>query len=85
MLAAADFSKELTTAVMWLIDHGVDIRCIRMKPYRMANGTVLLDVEQLNPLPEAASFQTQIGVKRQAERQNRTSGRTFGSGSGKGY
>ena len=72
VLAAADFSKELTTAVMWLIERDIDIRCIRMKPYRMADGTVLLDVQQLIPLPEATLFQTQIGVKKQAERQNRT-------------
>jgi hypothetical protein len=72
VLAASDFSKELTTAVMWLIERGIDIRCVRMKPYRMADGTVLLDVQQLIPLPEATDFQTQIGVKKQAERQNRT-------------
>ena len=72
VLAAADFGKELTTAVMWLIDRGIDIRCVRLKPYRMSDGTVLLDVQQIIPLPEAAAFQTQIGVKRQAERQNRT-------------
>ena len=72
VLAAADFSKELTTAVMWLIERGIDIRCVRMKPYRMADGTVLLDVQQLIPLPEATDFQTQIGVKKQAERQNRS-------------
>ncbi|MGY4830334.1 DUF4268 domain-containing protein [Sphaerotilaceae bacterium SBD11-9] len=71
VLAAADFGKELTTAVMWLIERGIDIRCVRMKPYRMADGTLLLDVQQLIPLPEAAAFQTQIGVKKQAERQNR--------------
>ncbi len=72
ILAAADFGKELTTAVMWLIDRGIDIRCVRMKPYRMVDGTVLLDVQQLIPLPEVSAFQTQIGVKKQAERQNRT-------------
>jgi hypothetical protein len=72
VLAAADFSKELTTAVMWLIDRGINIRCVRMRPYRMADSTVLLDVQQLIPLPEAADFQTQIGVKKQAERQSRT-------------
>lgn len=72
VLAAADFSKELTTTVMWLIERSIDIRCVRMKPYRMADGTVLMDVQQLIPLPEAANFQTQIGVKKQAERQNRT-------------
>lgn len=72
VLAAADFGKELTTAVMWLIDRGIDVRCVRMKPYRMSDGTVLLDVQQLIPLPEASAFQTQIGVKKQAERQSRS-------------
>jgi hypothetical protein len=72
VLAAADFSKELTTAVMWLTERGIDIWCVRMKPYRMADGTVLLDVQQLIPLLEATDFQTQIGVKKQAERQSRT-------------
>ncbi|ALT77945.1 DUF4268 domain-containing protein [Paucibacter sp. KCTC 42545] len=38
----------------------------------MADGTLLLDVQQLIPLPEATAFQTQIGVKKQAERQSRT-------------
>ena len=72
VLAAADFSKELTTAVMWLSEYGVDIRCVRLKPYRMVDGTVLLDVQELIPLPEAAAFRTRIGVKKQAERQNRS-------------
>jgi hypothetical protein len=71
ILAAADFGKELTTAVLWLLDREIDIRCIRLKPYRMSDGTVLLDVQQLIPLPETADFQTQIGIKKQAERQNR--------------
>ena len=72
ILAAADFSKELTTAVMWLTERGIDIRCVRLKPYRMDAGTILLDVQQLIPLPEASAFQTQIGVKKQAERQGRS-------------
>jgi hypothetical protein len=72
ILAAADFGKELTTAVLWLIDRGLDIRCVRLKPYRLTDGPMLLDIQQLIPLPETASFQTQIGVKRQAARQNRT-------------
>lgn len=71
ILASADFGKELTTAVLWLIDRGIDIRCVRLKPYRIAAGPVLMDIQQLIPLPETASFQTQIGVKRQAERKER--------------
>lgn len=72
VLAAADFGKELTTAVLWLLDRGVDIRCVRMKPYRLNNGPVLVDVQQLIPLPETASFQTQIGIKKQAERKSQS-------------
>jgi hypothetical protein len=72
VLASADFGKELTTAVIWLRDHGVDIQCVRLRPYRMPEGTVLLDVQQLIPLPEASEFQTQIGLKRQVERQSRS-------------
>lgn len=71
ILASADFSKELTTAVMWLIERSIDIRCVRMKPYRMED-IVLLQVEQIIPLPETSEFQTQIGVKKQAERNNRS-------------
>lgn len=72
ILASANFGRELTTAVLWLRDRDIDIRCVRLQPYRLANGPVLLDVQQLIPLPETASFQTQIGVKRQAERRDRT-------------
>jgi len=71
ILASANFGKELTTAVLWLRDRDIDIRCVRLQPYRMADGAVLLDVQQLIPLPETSSFQTQIGVKRHAERKDR--------------
>lgn len=71
ILAAADFGKEITTTVMWLNERDLDVRCIRLKPYRLENGPVLLDVQQIVPLPEAASFQTKIGTKRQAERDSR--------------
>lgn len=69
VLASADFGKELTTAVLWLLDQGIDITCIRLSPCKLSDGRLLLDVQQIIPLPEAATFQTQIGLKRQAERQ----------------
>ena len=68
VLVSADFGKELTTTVLWLAEHDIDIRCVRMKPYRMEDGAVLLDVQQIIPLPETAAFQTQIEAKAQEER-----------------
>jgi hypothetical protein len=35
VLVSADFSTELTTAVLWLNRHELDITCIRLRPYRM--------------------------------------------------
>ncbi len=58
VLASAEFSKELTTAVMWLNERGIDIRCVRMRPYKDGD-RLLLDVQQVIPLPEAAEYQVQ--------------------------
>lgn len=67
ILASADFSTELTTAVLWLNDQGMDIRCIRLKPYTL-HGELVLDVQQLIPLPEAQQYQVQIQAKHQRQR-----------------
>jgi hypothetical protein len=74
ILVSADFSKELTTSVMWLNERDLDIRCIRIKPYK-DNGRVLIDVQQVIPLPEAAEYQIQIREKEQKGRQDRTGDR----------
>lgn len=76
ILASAEFSKELTTAVIWLNDHGVDIRCVRLKPYKDGDRT-LLDVQTVIPLPEAEAYQVQIREKQQRERASRRSSRDF--------
>src|SRR5262249_6364532 len=44
VLVSADFSKELTTSVMWLNEQGLDITCVRLAPYRLKD-TVLVDVQ----------------------------------------
>lgn len=71
VLVSANFSKEITTAVMWLNKRDLDIRCIRLTPYQY-NGHVLIDVQQVIPLPEAAQYQIQIKEKEQQERKERT-------------
>ncbi len=71
ILVAADFSKELTTAVMWLNERDLDIRCIRLKPFG-DNGRMLIDVQQVIPLPEAVEYQVHIRQKERLERKDRT-------------
>ena len=70
ILVAADFGKDLTTAVLWLRDREIDIRCIRFRPY-LDNGTVMVDVQQILPLPEAHDYQVQLREKEQQGRRQR--------------
>ena len=70
VLASADFSKELTTAVLWLNERDIDIRCVRMVPYMYGNKTIL-DVQQVIPLPEAVEYQVRVKEKASYERAAR--------------
>ena len=70
VLVSAEFSKEVTTAAMWLNQRGLDIRCTRLKPYNL-DGRLLVDVQQLIPLPEAAEYQVRVREKEQRKRSSR--------------
>jgi hypothetical protein len=67
ILVAADFSKEITSAVLWLNKRELDITCIRIKPYKL-DENVLLDIQQIIPLPEAEDFQIKIKEKDRLQR-----------------
>ena len=70
VLVSEDFGKELTTAVLWLRDKDIDIRCVRLRPY--SDGAKrLLDVQQIIPLPEAVDYQVQVRNKEQQGRKKR--------------
>ncbi len=76
VLASAEFSRELTTAVMWLNERDVDIRCVRMRPYKL-DGTLLIDVQQIIPLPESVDYQVRIQEKARSERASRAGQRNW--------
>ena len=70
ILAAEDFGKELTTAVLWLRERNIDIRCVRLRPYQDGEST-FVDVQQIIPLPEANEYQVQLREKEQVGRKKR--------------
>jgi hypothetical protein len=76
VLASAEFSKEVTSAVIWLNEHSLDIRCVRLRPCKLDNRT-LLDVQQIIPLPEAAEYQIRIREKTEQKREARQSTRNL--------
>ena len=76
VLAAAEFSRELTTAVMWLNTRELDIRCVRLRPYRL-DDRLLIDAQQILPLPEAEEYQVRVREKEKQERSARQFGRNW--------
>ena len=70
LLVSEDFGKELTTAVLWLRERDIDIRCVRLCPY-LDGEKRLVDVQQVIPLPEANDYQVQLREKEQKTRKKR--------------
>lgn len=77
VLAAANFSQEITTTVLWLNgQYGTDIRCIRLSPYRH-EGRLLLDVQQVIPVPEAVDLTVRLRKREAAVRVARENNRDY--------
>ena len=76
VLVSAEFSKELTTSVMWLNDFGLDIRCVRIRPF-INDGHIIVDTQTIVPLPEVADYQVRIREKKQREREARNRSMDF--------
>jgi len=72
VLASADFSKEITSSVLWLNDQGLDITCVRLRPHQAIEG-IFLDIQQVIPLPEASEFQVAIREKNREREVAQTS------------
>lgn len=71
ILVAGNFSPEITASVIWLNKQGLDITCIRLKPYKMGE-QLLIDATQIIPLPEAADYE--IKVRAQAQEKKKVKG-----------
>lgn len=67
MLIAANFRKEVTATALWLLGHGIRVQCFKVTPYAFGE-ELLLDVQQIIPVPEAAEFMIGISSKETEER-----------------
>ena len=66
ILLAPDFSRELTTTALWLRERDIEIKCVRIKPYKYKND-ILVDVQQLIPPPEINDYLVKIKDKETEE------------------
>jgi len=56
LLVAAEFRQEVTASVMWLRKFGLDIRCIKLTPYKVAGEKIVIEVNTIIPVPETEDY-----------------------------
>jgi hypothetical protein len=72
---SSDFSREITSTALWLREnYDLDITCVRLVPYRHHDALVL-DVQQIIPLPEAAAYRIEQEHKQREAARSRTGDR----------
>jgi hypothetical protein len=62
IMVAAEFRKEVTSTVLWLLKHRVFVKCFKATPFQDGDD-LFLTVEQLIPLPEAEELMIGISEK----------------------
>lgn len=62
ILISANFRREVTATVLWLLQRQIDIKCIRATPYKL-DDEILLNFEQIIPVPEAEDFMVHSSEK----------------------
>lgn len=68
ILVAGYFRKEVTSTVMWMLNHGIKAQCFKVTPYEY-NGQVLLDLEQIIPVKEAEDYMIKMADKKREEKE----------------
>jgi len=68
VLVAGNFRKEVTSTVMWMINHGIKVQCFKVTPYEY-NKQVLLDIEQIIPVKEAEDYLIKMADKNREEKE----------------
>jgi hypothetical protein len=62
MFIAANFRREVTATVLWLLSRGIKAQCFKVTPF-MLGEELILDIQQIIPTPEAADFMIGISTK----------------------
>ena len=68
-LVAANFRKEVTSSVMWLLNFNMRIKCFKVTPFKY-NDQVLLEFDQIIPIKEADEYTIKVAAKNQSEAQS---------------
>lgn len=71
ILVAAQFRKEVTSTVLWLMNYKLRVQCFRVTPYEMGE-QLFLNVEQIIPTQDAEEYMIGIAEKVQDDLETQT-------------
>ena len=66
IFVANHFRKEVTSTVLWLLTHGIQVQCFRATPFT-ENENIFLQIEQIIPLPETEEFMIDAQEKKRED------------------
>lgn len=71
IFVAANFRREVTSSVMWLLNYRLDIKCVKVCPYKY-DDKLYLDFDQIIPVKDAGDYTIKIANKKLDENQEST-------------
>ena len=69
ILCSEDFSPEITTTVLWLNKFDIDISCVKITPYKVADKIIIVP-RVIIPLEEAKQYLIDIKIKEEELEQS---------------
>lgn len=66
IFVANHFRKEVTSTVLWLLSHNIQVQCFRATPFTQ-NEDIFLQIEQIIPLPETEEFMIDAQEKKRED------------------
>ncbi|GAA4343073.1 DUF4268 domain-containing protein [Flaviaesturariibacter amylovorans] len=66
MLVAANFRKEVTSTVLWLMNFKIQLQCFKVTPYGLGED-IFLTLDQIIPTKDAQDYQISMANKAQEE------------------
>ncbi len=70
---AQNFHSDVVSAVLWLRDFGIEMKCVRLRPFVDQHDTLFIVPDVIIPLPEARDYiQRKEAKQQQAKRPSRS-------------
>lgn len=69
IMVAHEFRKEVTSSVLWLLNFGLKIQCLKVTPHKL-NEKFFLDFVQIIPIKEAEDYIIKVASKNREEIEN---------------